>query len=463
MVRALTSRRYAGSIASLRAFLATDRARAGLAGGSQMMAIAVRIASTLIVLPVIAAHYDTERFGLWLTALSLIGLIGFFQSGLAGNAVTAIGRHSGTPDDLRAVVATLLVIAAGVGVLVGLAGAALVTVLDLHGAFGLSTAVTPGEVDALCLTFVGLVASGFVASVPKYVLIGSMRGSQAHLMDLLGIALGAIGLVVAALFGAPLAVLALALTAPQQLASLAIGGWLIRHAIGRRPRPDRRRLWPMARDAGRLSVAQAATAAAQHTDLLIITLILSVTAAVPYGIAQRLFGLPVMAIMVIMEALWPVISRAAAAGNQAEVRRIVFFGLALALAGSLAAAAALAAWHGPLVRLWMGEAVPLDPLLVAGMAASIVATVLSHAGATVLKSLGHTALLMRTMVVMAAVNVPLSVVLVWQIGAAGAVWGTVISVSLCLLVPYIRFIGRLLRETKQSGVRGAEAAGSEDR
>ena len=76
-------------------------------------------------------------------------------------------------------------------------------------------------------------------------------------------------------------------------------------------------------------------------------------------------------------------------------------------------------------------------MLVYGMALWVVMAVMTNTIGSLLKAVDEIKLLACLYGAMAVINVPTSIFLIRRIGEAGAIWGTVISFALCLVLPMI--------------------------
>jgi hypothetical protein len=76
-----------------------------------------------------------------------------------------------------------------------------------------------------------------------------------------------------------------------------------------------------------------------------------------------------------------------------------------------------------------------------------------HTTEMVIRARGNAVFLMRFMVLMAAVNVSLSVALASSFGMSGVIWGTVFAFVFCLAIPYsVKVYGQLKQMTLPSTI-----------
>ncbi|WP_192361936.1 polysaccharide biosynthesis C-terminal domain-containing protein [Mesorhizobium mediterraneum] len=407
--------------------------------------------------PSLLSYLGQERFGLWLLSLSLMGLLGFAFSGTAGATIIEVSRSIQDPSrkSIRLAATNSTAIALVFGSICALVGSIACWQFDLAQLFGLGPAIPRAEANSLFLALSILLGFGFPANVPKFVLIGMMLGQVAYCIELVGIAVAAAALLLAIHFKQPLDILAVAFLGPQYLLML-LGGGVKLYASGvplfARAHFVRDKFFVMLREGWKLALGQASFAIASHTDLTLISVIIGAVAAAPYGVAQRVFGVPIMFLAMGNDALWPALARADANGESRWVRRAYLHTLVTMTLISSVAGIGIWLLYEPLTRLWLGRYVETSPLLLFGMAVYIVATMIVHTTATLLRSMGMTTFLTRALVAMMLLNIPMSIWLIHLIGAPGAIWGTVISYVVCLIIPFLTIVPRLLMDRKNQDI-----------
>ncbi|MER9651413.1 polysaccharide biosynthesis C-terminal domain-containing protein [Mesorhizobium sp. M0199] len=329
--------------------------------------------------------------------------------------------------------------------------------LDFARIFGLEAAVPRAEVNSLLLALSILLGFGFPANVPKFVLIGMMQGQTAYSIELVGIAVAAAALLVAIHLQQSLAVLAVAFLGPQYFLMIVGGGvklYLSNVPVFSRTYFVRDKFFVMLHEGWKLALGQASFAIASHTDLTLISVVVGAAAAAPYGVAQRVFGVPIMFLSMGNDALWPALAKADANGESRWVRRAYLYTLVTMALTSMTAGIGIWFLYEPLTRLWLGTRVETDPLLLFGMAVYIVLTMVVHTTATLLRSMGMTTVLTRALVAMMLLNIPMSIALIYLIGSPGAIWGTIISYIVCLVIPFVKIIPPLLSQREAVDNKG---------
>ena len=418
--------------------------RAAPIAGTAALGGAATVARPLVslaTLPPLLHQLGTEGLGLWMIVLSTMGMIGFLNGGLAGAVVTAIGRGTGSSGactlDRLATSATYLAVVCGLGTVI--AGLPLALLINWHSLLGLSGAIASPDVTLVMVALVLVLGVGFPAVVPKYVMLGRQHGYVAHLIDFIGVLTSATLLLIAIWFHQPIYILVIGFLLTQYVV-VFIGGalylWREKISYLAWANFDRAIFQDLSRDGSQLALYQASFSVSSQSDLILIGMIWGAAASAGYGIAQRLFSLPMMLAASLNYALWPAFAKADAEGRYDWVKRVYLKTLSSLLAATTLFVLTLAYSYQSIVTAWLGHAIKADPGLIVGMMCWVVVTVAVHTTEMVLRARGLAALLTKCMVAMMFINLPISIFLVNRIGPAGAIWGTVIGYIACLLLPY---------------------------
>ena len=397
----------------------------------------------LLTLPALFTFLGNDTFGFWLVALSLMGFVNFINSGVSSATVTYIARASASTDVLSSlppIIYAAAVLAIGLGFLVAAVSIPIILLTDWHGLLKLGPSLSPDDVKPLLLVIALILATGFVVMVPRQVMLGMQQGYIAFALDFLGVLFGAVALLSAVHLKAPLWVLGLALLAPSYLITLIVGTfYLAQKGLLRfswevfRSAP----VFPLVRDAARMSGYQAAFVVSSQSDLLLIGIFLGAPASVAYGIAHRVFSFPTMAIASVNYAQWPAIAKADAAGKHKEMYKLFWRTLISGTAAAVIAALCILLFYNRLVEMWFGTAIATDPLILVGMICWVLISTLVGTCDIMLRAQNASKFLLRCMIGMALINVSSSIVLIQLIGPAGAIFGSVVGYAVGLLLPYI--------------------------
>lgn len=396
---------------------------------------------SLVTLPLLMAHLGQAGLGVWMIALSLMALVATVNGGLSVSLVTSIGRSSANTSATAlhhlATSATLLAALTGGAVLSLIVPTTLA--VDWTSLLNLGSSPSGEDVRWLMAVLTALLGFGIITSVPRQIMVGRMHGYLAHLLDFGGLLAGTVGLIIGLEFDAPLWLLALAFMGPSSL--MMFGGGLIYLRVAGIPLFARRNLdratfVQLRHDSLRMVVYHSAYSISSQSDLFLIGVILGAPASAAYGVAQRVFSLPIQVATTVNNAQWPSIARADAAGECASVAQMFRYTLLLGSGGATLLAVVAALAYEPLLKVWLGHHLETDPAILVGMVAWVLVATLVSTCDSILRARNETTLLMRSMMVMAVVNITASLLLLPRIGPAGAIWGSVTGYALALLLPY---------------------------
>jgi len=419
------------------------------AGAASLASRGIGIVATLVLTPIVIKGVGTEQYGAYATITSLAGVAVVTDLGIGGGLVArlahALGRNDGA--SAQGLVSTAWWALSGLGLVL----AAIVTcaglVLPWPRLLGLP-GLPAADAAASVVVFGIALGLGLPLGLGDRVLTATQRGTQAAGWSLLSstVSLAATGLA-AHLSGTLLAVIATASVTPRLFSALQTWVTMNRVCPDLRPRRDlvSGRAFRQLRTAGALFLVQGvAIAVAFESDMLVVSATLGAHEAAVYSVNMRIITLVGSLAVVTLGQVFPAFGEALAGGDMPWVTR-TFRRLTLALAGySAVASLTLLVVTPAFVGWWVGsDLVPPTSLLVGLVVWTAYTTLLIPAN-----MLMNAALVIRIQIVlslaMAALNLPLSIVLAHHLGVAGPVWGSVIAHVLVSLVPTIVITRRVL-------------------
>ena len=412
--------------------------------------------ASIVTIPFLLAELGQLGLGVWMIALSLMGLAGTLNSGLSITLVTAFGRASDekSTDDIGRLAAAGTIIALATALVILALCLPAIWLTDWNALLSLDDGSSAADLRAMLAVLAGTLAFGFLAAVPRQIMMGRLHGYIAHMLDLAGVVVGSAALIAALIAGQPLWVLALAFMGPSPVL-LLLGGivYLRRHRIAMfTPRhihgPT---VSELGRDSLRMVGYHTAYSISSQSDLLLIGALVGAPASAVYGVAQRIFSLPISLALAVNQAQWPSLARADAAGDSSGFDRTLRLMLLTLASSCMLLSSAIALVYPGLVTIWLGRPLETDAALLVGMVVWVPLAVTVNVYDTALRAQNATSYLVRSMFVMAVINLASSVILIRIIGYPGVLWGTIAGYTLALLVPYaLRFSakgpGRMVKE-----------------
>jgi O-antigen/teichoic acid export membrane protein len=405
--------------------------------------------------PLSLGYLGSERFGLWMTALSAVGLASFanlgFDKGLLNALAAADGR--GHRAAARRLVSTAFFLLGGI----------LATMLAL---FALAYPILPwarllnavgpaadeaGPVVAV-LTVCALLA--LLANLVDTIQSAYQEGFRNGLWEAIGKLSGLAALIAAIRFGASLPVLALAVAGVPLIASLANAVVLF----------GRRRVWLLPKitliqrgaarqlfGAGSLFfLSQLALTIAYYADNLVVAQLAGGEAVAAYAVTARLFDLPGMLLLLVGGALWPPLAEAMArrdiAWAQRGLRHLILVSLGLAAVTALPLIPL-----GPVaLRWWVGGEVAPPVSLFPAFGLFWMLSALTQPISVFLSAANALRFQLACLVALAVGGLALKLLFAEWFGVAGVAWGRVAAEVIFLLLPYVLFMPRLMRRLRGS-------------
>ncbi len=423
--------------------------RAGATSASSLVARGASFASLLVLVPLTVPYLGVERYGIWMTLLSLVALLGITNLGMGNALITLIARTEAAADQEEAgrYVSTAAVLFGAIAISLGLVGAMVLPFVPWGSLLNVPAGALADEggraAVALLVVFLLMIPVGIVGQIR----LGYQEGYVTAWLDATASVLGVVGVVVGVAVGAGLPWLVAAAAAAPLATGLVNWVLLVRAHPVLRPlvrRADRRHAKVLLRSGGLYFALQLAFVVGFSADNFVAAQVLGPAAvtqyAVPYGLAMAGVGLS----SVLVLPLWPAYAEALARGDVAWVLRILRRSLIATSTAALAAAVAFVPFGGPIVDAWSrGEVDPGWGLLV-GLGLWLVLGSVGSALAMFLNAAHIVRMQVICASLMATANIMLSIVLAKKIGVAGLIWGTVISYTIFIVVPYAVLVPRLL-------------------
>jgi O-antigen/teichoic acid export membrane protein len=414
--------------------------------------------TAVAIVPLTLDYLGPERYGLWTTVTSLAAFLVFADLGVGNGLMTMVAEAHGADDDNAAArnVASGVWILLGIAVAFALLAVAASVVVDWASVFNVEDPTARSEAAPAMLVLGLCYAASLPLSAPAHVRNGFqegyVNGAFVAAGNLFGLALVLIAIrlqlglphVVLALMGAPL------------VAALANATFLFARRPGLLPAWGRVRATTsraLAQTSAQFLVLQLAMAGAFYSDTLIAASVIGPSAAAEYNVASTLFLLPMGLVAVGLAPLWPAYAEAMARGDAAWIRTTFRRSLVIGVVISLPSAAVITVLAGAILTVWIGNAVVPPSMLITGMAIWTVLRGIGTGMAMLLNGLRLLRVQMVTAVLMAILNVGLSIVLTIQIGVAGVILGTLIAYAAATLIPLSIYLPRVLARLESTRAR----------
>jgi O-antigen/teichoic acid export membrane protein len=419
-----------------------------IGGAGLQLSIAL---STLVSLPFVTRSLTTAEFGVFATLTGLGALMALADLGIGGALTSRLAEMQGREDDeaARVVVSTAVVASCLAGGLVWLAMSAsrwIVPWQDLLGAHGLGSSQVNSAVMAMAFA-TGL---SVPAVIGQRILYGIERGGVANLWLLGGAMVTGAMLIVGSAANVSLYVLLLMALGIPAVSGIASGVSAVVHLAPQlRPRLEdasatewRRMLGP----SGWYFAIALSAAVSFQADALIVSSVLGAATAGVYALAARAFGLVSASLTPALLQLWPAFGDAFVRRDRDWIRSRLLWSTAIGIGASAAAGLVIVAVGPPVVRTLFTEALVPDRSLLVALTCWTTYSFVTAPAYLLLNATGRVRVHGVVAIGVAALNLPLSIVLTHVIGISGPVWGSLLASVAVTAIPGLVAVRHVLDE-----------------
>lgn len=401
----------------------------------------VTTAITLLSVPLTIGYLGAERYGLWITASTTIGMLSFADLGIGNGLLTRIAEADGRGDreEMRTLVSSAFALLVSVAAVLSFALLAIAPHVDWSRLLNLRTSAARVEAPAVVLALGLITFISMPLSVVTQVRNGLQSGYKSTLWSMAGATLSLLALFVATHLRSGLLGLVLALASmPVLVLAVNFCWYFFRANPVLRPRlvaADWTRAWGLLRIGVQFVTLQLSVSFLLLSDNIVIANVLGAEAVSELAVPVKLFSMASLPVLLVTGPLWPAFGEARARGDAKWITvalRVSMFG---GVVTALLVAMPLLALGTPLVRYWTrGVVAPgaaiLLPLAVWSLFYAwgvVVAAFLNGSGSI----LPQAAAAAST----ALVAFPLKWLLVSRLGPSGAVWATILAYALFTFIP----------------------------
>jgi O-antigen/teichoic acid export membrane protein len=435
--------------------------RIALTALASALARAIGLLTNLITVPLAIGYLGGERYGLWMTITSLVAMLSFLDLGIANGLISAIGEAHGRNDReevRRYISAATCMLSLSCVILLGLFALAYPW-LPWQRLLNVKDASTAHDGAMAAATLVTCFALGLPLSLVWRIHAGFQEGFEAALWGAAGSVVSLVGVVLMIVLRESLPWLVAASAAGPLLAALANGVVLSLRRPWLRPH-----LSSITSNAVRRVFRQGLLFFAIHltmvigyqSDNYVIAQVLGPAQVTQYAVPLYLFNLAPLLLNLALAPLWPAYAEAAACGDADWVRRTLKRSVNLALLVTGPPALILVLFGAPIMHLWVGDkVVPTFELLLAlGLLSMIMA--ISNALSMFMNGLNFLGLQVIGGSIMAVANIGLKIVLAREIGVSGVAYATAVAQVLCILIPCMVYVPRVLMTVERRAFRVGE-------
>jgi len=430
--------------------------RAALTSLASALSRFISLAISVVTVRLTFRYLGAERYGMWMTVSSFVLMLTFADLGMSNGLINLVADAFGRKESqtARKAVASAFWMLLLVAAVLAVAMACGYPFINMARLFNVHTPLALREAGPTLLAFFLC----FVLNLP----LGTVRGTQTglqkgyvnNLWNILGTLLSLAALLAAIHLHAGLPLLVLALSGPPLLASFLNGvelfGWS-HPELRPAPRFVSREAASRLFGTGMMFfLLQLCISIGMQTDNIVIAQILGPSSVADYAVPARLFNM-INALMVLVSgSIWPAYADALARADGAWIRktyrRVSIAGTAVAIVLS----ALFVAFGNRLLALWIGPEMHASTTLLVLLAAFCILNGYLQPVNFLLNGVGAFRVQVICAIVMAVLNIALSIYFVHRYGLFGAILGTVIAQLLVQAAPLTLAARRVLRGLQQA-------------
>lgn len=409
-----------------------------------LASLAARLTSaavSLLSVPLTIGYLGAERYGLWLTISSLVGMMGFADLGIGNGLMTKVAQAQGLgfEKEMKQLVSSAFFVLAGVAVVLAITVFLLAPHVDWAARLGLTSSLARSEarlvVVALALCFFAAMPFAIVQKVQG----GLQEGFVSSLWQMAGSFVSLVALIVATQCKAGLLVLVLALSGtPAVVMMMNFAQYFLLHRPGIRPNwsaVNSHIASSLLKMGGLFIVLQLAVAFGMLSDNLVIASSLGSAAVPAVGVPAKLFLLATLPVNILLAPLWPAYGEAKARGDVAWVERTLRSSIFLSLLVTGFLGILLILFGGLIVRVWTRGELSVSTNILVPLAVWTCFSVWGEATSAYFNGVGRIRAQALAAVAFAVMAFGLKWILVNHLGQSGVVWATSIAYLICAYIP----------------------------
>jgi len=196
-------------------------------------------------------------------------------------------------------------------------------------------------------------------------------------------------------------------------------------------------------------VLQSAMALGYESDSFVITQYLGAEVVTQYAIPKRLFSIVIAILGIILTPLWPAYGEAIARKDVKWIKGMFKKSLVFSSLFGTSAALTLFFFSKYILKIWVGPVISPTPMVISGFACWLILFSVITPFAMFMNGANIIGFQVVIAFLMTVTNIVASILLVQRIGVAGPIWGTIISLTVCILIPTIWYISSYIKKLEE--------------
>jgi O-antigen/teichoic acid export membrane protein len=407
---------------------------------------------TVISVPLTIGYLGSERYGAWVTIVSVLTFLSITDFGLAASLTNALGKAQaeGAHDLGQRLVSSALFMLSLIALAVLIAGNALAPRIAALLFPNLESPVARAEIVPAVMIALSIFALNLPLLVSSRVLAAHQESALTNLWNFAGSLGNLPALLVVIWFRGGLPWLVFGCFGFGLAANIACAGWLFGfHKPWLRPNlgvVDSALVRSLFCDGWKFSVIGVGWMINWQTDNMVIAHFLGAAQVTPYAVTFSLFAIASGLQTLAYPNLWPAYTEAYAQGDYEWVRKTLRSNFKFSFFTAIAIVGFLTIFGSGIIRLWAGSAAvpPFSVIIWMALWRLMLSTLL--VGSCLLNATGHLKGMTIYGTVTAVLNLTLSILLAKIYGITGVIAGTVIAFALANYLPTFLEVRSVLRK-----------------
>ena len=414
----------------------------------------VMIFTSMISISLTANYLGRERFGMWSLLSSFAAMLVFSDLGIGNGLLTLLSKANGEDDRENAAkyVSSAFFILLFIACIIGLVFSLVYPHVSWARIFNVSSDLAVAESGPVISVFFFC----FLLNMPLGIVQRIQMGYQEGFVNNFWLVIGNVGaffsILILIFLKAGLPYLAFAFVGIPVLAQFVNGfvlfyrqrGWLI-------PK------WSLfsfssAKTIMQLGllffILQIATAIGFQSDQIVIAQYLGADMVAEYSIPNKLFSIGVTLLILVLSPLWPAYGEALARQDfnwsESMLKKSLIYSISF---GSIFGILLLFISRS-LLKIWVGEFVSPSWVLLGGFACWLILRSILAPLNIFMNGIGVIGFQTIIAVFATIANIIVSIGLAQKIGVAGPIWGSVLAVFFCILIPQILYVVWFIRNMR---------------
>lgn len=406
-------------------------------------------ALTLITVPMTLGYLGPDRYGIWVTMVSLLAWLSLMDLGIANGLTPSLSAAFGkNRDDLaREYIATASWGLVGMAIFSGCVIASLWSFVDWGQVFNVEGTALVEEISLAMALAVLFFLINLPLAVNQRVLLAYQEGEKANGFQLLTGMVGVFGLYLATLTKGGLVYLVIGYSGSQVLMGLAILIWL--YTLGK-PQlsplivPKLTHARTVFSYGGLFLVMQLGALLVFQKDFLLITRFLGAHETASYSVAWQLFMYVNIINLLLAPYISPSFGEANASGDSGWMRKIFSRYLYSAVVMTVLVVIVIGLFYIDIIELWVGGTVQPTGKTIAWLAAWTLLYAFLGPSIVLLQGVGRLGRFTAYHFTASALSFVLSLWLIPTVGVHGGIMATTICYSVILILPLAQEVSKCL-------------------